>query len=801
ELVRFVQQRIPELDTGPKIREYIEDSLLRVGGQAIIEEVIDGNPGFPQMAGMTIAAALDDYGPKYPNSADLIEWLYNGWGNFRFIFSNFLYPDGGGLESPGYSQIGLELLATAERIEAYRRIAPEALPEDEYPNLFGNPKIRAMLDFNIDIHCQGMGMPRIGDSGSPPLGRYRPPTSAPVWGDSKFQGYDIGFRRFDDPRYARVLVDNEGQLRWYDPVTSSESRVLKEAAAKVPSLIPREPDLFDGYGIAFLRSGSNASPRDVWLFYGAGRAHHHVDPLNLGLMAYQRHLLADLGYPLQLAKPYRMWENNIWTHNTVIVDEGYPKPPGSYGITHTPHGIVEMMSDLSNPETGLGAQLLRVSAPLQSVYRREDAPKITEYRRTVVLVDVSPDSFYVVDLFEVQGGSRHHLGYHFPGGDIEISGVDLQKRPGTLAGEHIEYADQIYQDGLFQGGYDPRSCMDKVRRGSAAEAYSGEWRAPDDEQVGFRITHLPSAGTEAVFARGRPPADPRKYQIQFMFARREGQPPLRSRFTSILEAFGDGTPVVEDVSRREVNGALVLDVTTEVGHDVLIFNAEDGLMLADANIVTDAAFAMVRKSGDTISAAMADGTVLEVEDLSLNAPGACIDAPILALDRDERTVTVDFHQDLSIAGQWVQIRNDARSGTYRVVQQSTDSRGRTVLALDRTSLLSEGIVEGVEDYTVLNDVQMPLGGIQNDRVVHIDLKGAYIQSRQGTYRIKNAEFGNFYTKRDNWDVHIDRDVHPQANAEHLAEDFAPGQLFEIHAYDAGDTLRFTPDAYLQRRSE
>ncbi len=792
ELVEFVSRRIPELDTGPKVREYIEDNLLRVGGQAIIEEVLDGNPGFPQMAGISIAAALDDYGEKRPNSADLIDWLYNGWGNFRFIFSNFLYPDGGGLESPAYSQIGIELLTTADRIEAYRLLAPQALPEDRYPNLFGDPRIRAMLDFHIGIHCQGMYFPSIGDSGNSFFGEYRRPTAAPVWGGTKFGGYDIAFRRSGDPRYARVLVDDEGELRWSDPIIGSPPEVLKQAAANVPSIIPRQPALFDGYGIAFLRSGAETSPRDVWLFYGAGRAHHHVDPLNLGIMAYQRRLLTDLGYPLQLAYPYRTWENNIWTHNTVIVDDGYPEPPGSWGITHTPHGIVELMSDLTDETTGLGVQVVRVSVPLRSVEVPEGALDIATYRRTVALVDVSPESFYVVDVFEAEGGSEHHLGYHFPHGDISIEGVDLQERPGTLAGEDIEYAGKTYAEGQFAGGYDPRSCMDQVRRGFATGTFSGEWRAPDDPQVGLRITHLPETGTEAVFARGRPPADPRKYQMQFMFARREGEAPMHSTFTSVLEAFADAAPAVTDARRYVVQDAIVIEVTSALGRDVLIFGAEQGVELPDDGISTDAAFAMVRIGGERASGSMVGGTHLQVGELSFAQPAATVEATIVSLDREAQTVTVDLPEGPSMVGQWVRIGNDARSGAYRVTEQSTDAGGRTVLTLDVTSLLSEGIVEGVEDYTVLNNVQIPLGGSQNGKIVHIDLHGAWLRAQGQAYRIANVEFGNFYTKRNNWDVYIDRDAHPDANAAALAANFTPGQVFGIYAYEIGDTVRFTP---------
>ena len=800
ELVAFIKTKIPELDSGPKIREYIEDKLLRVVAQALIDETLDGNPGYPQYSGAILAAVLDDFDSgKHPNSADILEWLYYGWGQFRFMFSNFLLPDGGGFESLGYSKMMLDLVPTVDVIERYRALVPDKLPASRYPDLRRHPKVRKMLDFQIDTWDQGGLLPGIGDGGGNMRGVARDPVHRTDWHSRRLFAFTLGHRWYEDPRYARVLVQDDGTVLGQGPVLPLDAEALKKAAADAPDGHHRATMLLDNYGIAFLRGGPEEHPRTIWVYYGEGRVHHHVDPLNLGLFAWRRDLLPELGYPRNMQFPWRAWESDIWAHNTVIVDEGWPYPSHHYGITHTPHGRVEFMHDFRDPETGLGAQAVRIAVPVMSVYRRDGAPEISQYERTVVLMDVARDKFYVVDFFEVAGGKEHHLKWSFPQGVMAISGVALQARPGTVAGEHVRFA-TVYDSKRFgRKAVHNLSCLGKVRRGPARGPYRATWTAADDPAVHLRITQAHEPGTEAIFAEGRHPAKPDLYTLTFSLARRTGAAPLRSCYATVLEAY-KGEPCVQGVERLDVAGApdaVALRVTTDRGVDVIVVNAQNGARIPSESIDTDAALAVVRRTADgKVEGFLAGGTRLAAGGRRVTAQRPTVKARIRALDREAQEISVELPRRLDLTGRWIQVGNEDRQSTYRVTAQRTDAKGMTVLTLDRTSLLAEGVVKGVRDGLILNDVQIPLGGLMRGRVVSRMLSGATIECGICRYRVGNVEYGNYYRKRDNWNVHIDR-RHQDATVRKLTLDFPTRAVFAIYDYAPGDTVTVVTEALMR----
>ena len=110
------------------------------------------------------------------------------------------------------------------------------------------------------------------------------------------------------------------------------------------------------------------------------------------------------------------------------------------------------------------------------------------------------------------------------------------------------------------------------------------------------------------------------------------------------------------------------------------------------------------------------------------------------------------------------------------------------LTLDVTSLLSEGTVRDTGDHIVFNDVAMPFGGIEAGRVIARELMGATVVGAGEALRVHNVEYGNFFTKRADWNVHISRDHHPEATAASLAEQFPAGTEFQVYDYTVGDTV-------------
>lgn len=163
--------------------------------------------------------------------------------------------------------------------------------------------------------------------------------------------------------------------------------------------------------LGILRSGEPGKERAVWMDYDSGGGHSHQDAMNLGLFAHGMNLMPDAGYPpvqfggweTQKAK----WYYHTAAHNSVVVDgnsqrSDYAKPIAGETRIWTQTPTIKTM---------------RMSAP--AVYG------IAEYDRTVLLIDIDADDFYVVDHFRVVGGSDHAKFIHSHFGALATHGLTL----------------------------------------------------------------------------------------------------------------------------------------------------------------------------------------------------------------------------------------------------------------------------------------------------------------------------------------------------------------------------------------
>lgn len=161
--------------------------------------------------------------------------------------------------------------------------------------------------------------------------------------------------------------------------------------------------------LAILRSGEGKRQRAVWLDYDAGGGHGHEDAMNLGMFAFGLDLMPDFGYPpVQYGgwySPQVRWYYCSQAHHTVVVD-GQTQRAGAGECT---------LWCLQPP-----VQAVRAAAP--AVYG------IPQYERTVILVDISPEDFYLLDIFRVVGGSLHDRFAHGYFGRAETESA-LQSAP------------------------------------------------------------------------------------------------------------------------------------------------------------------------------------------------------------------------------------------------------------------------------------------------------------------------------------------------------------------------------------
>lgn len=245
--------------------------------------------------------------------------------------------------------------------------------------------------------------------------------SDPVFTPSMFTFFWQIYQATGDADFVRILYRGNGKrvdglphdLFAKNPKSFQQSvkRVLQSqgTAFQVPSVNKSR------WHLAILRSGKGNYSRAVWLDYDSGGAHGHEDAMNLGLFAFGLDLMPDFGYPpVQYGgwtTPQVRWYLCSQAHNTVIVD-GRTQSAGDGKCT------------LWHPEPPV--QVVRASAP--HVY------SVNRYERTVLLVDVSDEAFYVVDVFRVQGGQTHDRFLHSHFSKATVNGsLDHTSRPPEYA--------------------------------------------------------------------------------------------------------------------------------------------------------------------------------------------------------------------------------------------------------------------------------------------------------------------------------------------------------------------------------
>ena len=275
-----------------------------------------------------------------------------------------------------------------------------------------HPRIIDMFRFHIDVWCGQMHYPNIGDCDGFAL----PDTTYKGLSLSKKPGIKPSMYSFlwqlymiaKDPAFVQILYHGNGGKTEglpYDIFSPSPEKFRRQVAmviekhGEVPEI--RSVNKKEWH-LAVLKSGTGDRERALWIDYDAGGYHSHADGLNIGLFAFGLDLLPDFGYPpVQFggwASEKARWYSGTSAHNTVVVDgRDQINKAGTYeertGFEGQPAGKTTLWSD------GRMIKAIRAEVP--------EAYEIERYERTVAMVDVSADDFYVLDLFRVKGGKDH----------------------------------------------------------------------------------------------------------------------------------------------------------------------------------------------------------------------------------------------------------------------------------------------------------------------------------------------------------------------------------------------------------
>lgn len=707
ETVAFVSKKMPEIKTGDDMRFYVEENIIRVGAKALFEKVVLGNFGMHQNTAATFALVLDDVkGVNKPDSLDLVNWLYYECdGPLRTFARNSLFKDGGGAESIGYNTSKLGMLPTMEKVEQLRRRHPDQIDTARYPILWDEPKLKAMVSsYFMDLILLDRYYPGIGDCGGPePLH----PTDRPRGLRSLLYGHNEAiFRQYGDERVATTLMDSNGNIAHSSIYDKPIDDKVRKAVKKLGAFLPRKTQLFDGYRLAIARSGVEEDQKALWVFYGAHPFHLHHDPMNFGLEALGKALTPDLGYPKSWTFA-GTWEAHIATHNTVMIDQKDPTIHdfGRLVALQSANGV-EMIDALEDP------------------YRTEEQAfgegGDRLYRRTSLLIDLSPQDCYVADIFRVRGGSEHWLSWHGPAVEPVYEGPALvRQEKGTLAGEDVEYnTERPGPDGKPLLDY--KAMFTNVRRGPIATPWSLDYDCNGERKVHVRITGLPEPGTELVLADGRPPSQPDDYTITYSFACRKSDTPLTSQYLTVVEPYSEKR-LIDSIERLEPQGKAIdgyrpagIRVTTgEVEDTILSTGRPDGSAKVDTvSLLGDTG--LVRRSGDRIERLfLSSGTRLMADDASIGLARAEIVGQIVALDRDanEITVAMEISDPKALIGRRIRIESADRGDAYEIVGAESAGADQVRLTLGTTSLLGEGVALGFEDGVIRNKTMLDFAGL------------------------------------------------------------------------------------------
>ena len=557
QFMGFLAQKTAHLELenggyGSRFTNLIERFYLREVFRCAQNGVLWGNTGMTEENVALLALVSRDDGFR----EQVVHWLFSprtitgynseqhrqlGGGLLDLVLK--LTRDGFSWESGGYCEILPQTLASIypamSRLGGTDRDAVhQAVME------LCQSRLSAFYRNHYALTCLGQFKPYWGDNGGFCAAAY-PKGSDPAL-------YFSGYLMFGDRQSAR---DVKSILSTGGKAAAKELRVddlyllppdLESQLGAFADVLPEpagDSVNLTGRGLVVLKQGSGGNERCLWTHYGNNHTcHNHPDTLALGLFAFGRDVLPNLGYPdLRLRNLFQNWHLSAICSNTVVVDGQ------------------ERMRRMD-----IADQKLFAESDLLSVYAI-DAPALYEgvsrYTRCVGVVNVSEGAFYVLDFFDVEGGREHVYSFHSGAGDMAADpGLKLTtQETGTYAGEDVDYAQEAYrysEQYSWRWGNGFHYLYDVARSGpldGAAFTWSLENThniCPFGEDVRCRLNLLCPV-TEVAMAKGKPPQNRKgnPEYIHYVLAKRSAAEHLTSQFVGVIETYLAGKRPVASIRR------------------------------------------------------------------------------------------------------------------------------------------------------------------------------------------------------------------------------------------------------------
>ncbi|MFW5868305.1 MAG: hypothetical protein ACOCX2_10845 [Armatimonadota bacterium] len=496
------------------------------------------------------------------------------------------------------------------------------------------------------------------------------------------------------------------------------SAVVHDTWAGEERAAPREATvstLLPGYGHASLGRGSAAHQMQAQLHFSGAYGHAHRDTLGMTLWAKEREMLSDVGYTWT---DIRWWTVSSISHNLVVIDseEQQGRPSDGDLLAFFPG---EDDLDVSVVE----ADGRRAYANIED---------LDMYRRLLVLVPVSDEDAYMVDISRTAGGSLHDWMLHGSADEDMTAECDLtlSDAGADFAGEEPSQSYEVWRNVRHAGAEDgfavTFACADEPERGVRTHLLGA---APTDVYLG----ETPSVRRAGVGSRG----DNRRtmdYWMPHLAARRTGEAPLQSLFAAVHEPFL-GEAFIDSVSAVEVTPAdsncVALQVTSGAISDTIISTLDEAPYhrRTVGDITLSGRLGIVRRvNGEVTGTWLFEGTELTVDgegisDATAKLVGA-IDGAVRVADgaeHDALLTSADLPPGEDLRGSWLIMThgNGFRHG-YEIDRiEEVDGRTAIVLAADHGLRI---------DGETTTEVYFPQRTIEGTNTFEIPLRTARTQN-------------------------------------------------------------------------
>ena len=317
-------------------------------------------------------------------------------------------------------------------------------------------------------------------------------------------------------------------------------------------------------------------------------------------------MLPDLGYTWT---QMRHWATSSLGHNLVVVNRKDQATSGSDG---------NLLMYIPNAD-GISV----VEADGKRSYSNID--NLDMYRRTLMMIPVSDENAYVVDIFRLRGGNVHDWTIN---GDADqdtsaVCSLNLNSRRKWMLEDSEVWKEPILSGDVFN----PYGMIREVLYGNSTIPFEVTFQYLTDTTKGIRVHITDKEGAEVWLGRSpsvrKAKMDTQRawdYWMPKLIVRKKGEAPLQSIFAAVEEPF-QGKPFISKVERVDLGpqneNVVAIHVTHGETVDTIISTLDEPpykeLYIADRGIRMQGKLGIVRQvSGKTERMWLFNGNMLQI---------------------------------------------------------------------------------------------------------------------------------------------------------------------------------------------